>query len=78
MVVRDGVVGLIDFEAASVAPSEEQIATDHARLLATTAALTTPERALQAAHHSLGAEGITALLPYLQAAAIGHHACAAS
>ncbi len=71
VVVRDGVVGLIDFEAASVAPSEEQIATDHARLLATTAALTTPERALQAAHQSLGPDGITTLLPYLQAAAIG-------
>ena len=32
-------VGLIDFEAASVSPSSAEIATDHARLLATTAAI---------------------------------------
>jgi uncharacterized membrane protein YbhN (UPF0104 family)/tRNA A-37 threonylcarbamoyl transferase component Bud32 len=71
VVIRDGAVGLIDFEAGSVAPSSAEIATDHARLLATTAAIAGDERALRAAHASLGAEGIAALLPYLQSAAIG-------
>ncbi len=71
VVVHDDEIGLIDFEAANVSPSPDQIATDHARLLTTTALIAGPERALAASSRALGADGVTALLPYLQPAAIG-------
>ena len=71
VVVRDGAVGLIDFEAANVSPLAAEIATDHARLLATTAAIAGDERALRAARSVARCRGHHGALPYLQSAAIG-------
>ena len=67
--VVDGRVGFVDFGVAAVGPDEHQLGTDRAQLLVTTATLAGPERALAAAVAALGAEGVAALLPYLQTAA---------
>lgn len=69
----DGVPGLADFGGAVVAPSADQRMTDRAQLLAATAAAVGPDRALDAAVHALGADGVAALGPYLQSAAFGRH-----
>jgi glycosyltransferase 2 family protein len=66
-----GELGLIDFGAAKIAPRADQLMTDRAQLLVTTAAVAGSERALAAALESLGADGMTSLLPYLQSAALG-------
>ena len=66
----DGDVGLVDFAAATVSPSADQLQTDRAQLLATTAAVVGTDRAVHAALASLGAGGVAALLPYLQPAAL--------
>ncbi len=66
-----GGIGLIDFEAASVSPTENEIAIDRVQMLAATAAVAGADRALAAAHAALGDAGIAALLPYLQNAALG-------
>jgi glycosyltransferase 2 family protein len=71
IVVWDGVVGLIDFDGATVSPLPDQIATDHAQLLAATATIVGPDRALAAASASLGPDGLTAIVPYLQLPALG-------
>jgi uncharacterized membrane protein YbhN (UPF0104 family) len=63
----DGKAGLVDFDGATLAARHEQLATDRAQLLATTAVLAGPGRALAAANGALGEDGVTALLPYLQA-----------
>jgi uncharacterized membrane protein YbhN (UPF0104 family) len=65
-----GDVGLVDFGSATVAPTSAQLATDRVQLLLTTASLVGDERALHAANEALGAEGLAALLPYLQSAAL--------
>ena len=69
LVVRDGEVGLADFERGTLAPRAEQLLTDRAQLLAATAALAGAERAIRGAVGGLGREGLVALLPYLQPAA---------
>jgi uncharacterized membrane protein YbhN (UPF0104 family) len=63
-------VGLVDFAGAVVAPREDQLLTDRAQLLATTAVAAGQERAVGAALESLGPEGLAALAPYLQPAAL--------
>ena len=65
----EGDVGLVDF-AATVSPSDDQLQTDRAQLLAATAAVAGTDRGVRAALESLGAEGVAALLPYLQPAAL--------
>jgi uncharacterized membrane protein YbhN (UPF0104 family) len=68
--VVSGEVGLVDFGAATVAPTSAQLVTDRVQLLLTTASLVGDERALRAATDALGADGVAALLPYLQSAAL--------
>ena len=63
-------VGLVDFAGSVVAPREDQLLTDRAQLLATTASLAGQDRAVGAALESLGPEGLAALAPYLQPAAL--------
>lgn len=69
VVVIDGEVGFVDLAGATVAPDAARLATDRAQLLMTTACLAGGPRALDAAIGALGAEGVAALLPYLQSAA---------
>ena len=63
-------VALIDFVGATVAPSEDELQTDRVQLLVTTATVAGTDRAVRAAVESLGADGVSALLPYLQSAAL--------
>lgn len=63
-------VALVDFAGATVAPSEDQLQTDRVQLLVTTATAAGTDRAVRAAVESLGTDGVTALLPYLQSAAL--------
>jgi glycosyltransferase 2 family protein len=63
-------VGLVDLSGATVSPTRDQINTDCAQLLATTAVVAGTDRALRAAVDSLGKEGTAALLPYIQSAAL--------
>ena len=65
-----GELGLLDFGAATVAPTGLQLATDRAQLLLTTASLVGDERALGAAVDVLGVDGVTDLLPYIQSAVV--------
>ena len=68
-VVR-GSVGFVDFSRATAAPRPDQLMTDRAQLLVTSATLLTPAEALAAARDALGPQGLSALLPYLQVAAL--------
>jgi uncharacterized membrane protein YbhN (UPF0104 family) len=61
--------GLIDFGAATVAPSGAQVLADRAQLLSATACLVGIDRALAGALESIGTGGVIALVPYLQPAA---------
>jgi uncharacterized membrane protein YbhN (UPF0104 family) len=65
-----GHVGLVGLAQASVAPDERQLATDRAQLLMTTASLWGAEPAIAAAVDATGADGLAAVLPYLQSAAL--------
>lgn len=64
-------VGLVDFDRAALAAQPDQLLVDRAQLLAATAALAGGEQAVAAAARSLGGDGLGALLPYLQPAALG-------
>ena len=68
--IVDGDVGLVDFAAATVSPSDDHLETDRAQLLAATAAVVGTDRAVHAALESLGTGGVAALLPYLQPGAL--------
>ena len=61
---------LVDFAGATVAPSKDSSQTDRVQLLVTTATAAGTERAVAAAVESLGTDGVEALLPYLQSAAL--------
>ena len=69
LVLVDGEVGFVDFGGATVAPHESQLDVDRAQLLAATAVTVGADPAIAAAVEALGAEGVAALLPYLQEAA---------
>lgn len=71
VVLIDGQAGLVDFDAATIALRPEQLDADRTRMLVTTATIAGSERALQVAVESLGLDGVTSLLPYLQQAALG-------
>ncbi|GEK21074.1 lysylphosphatidylglycerol synthase transmembrane domain-containing protein [Cellulomonas xylanilytica] len=72
VVVRlDGSPALADFDAAGRASDERDVRTDQVRLLVCTALVVGPDRALAAAVHAIGADGLADLLPYLQPAALG-------
>ncbi len=62
----DGEPGLVDFGQATVTPTPDQLQSDSAQLLASTAAVVGGERAIEAAVDALGTDGVAALLPYLQ------------
>jgi len=68
--VVSGKVGFLELESATVASTDAQRATDRAQLLLTTASVAGEERAIQTAHDALGNDGLVALLPYLQVAAL--------
>ena len=61
---------LLDFGAATAAPTEDQLQGDRVQLLAATAAVAGSERAVATALDALGQDGVGALLPYLQSAAL--------
>ena len=64
-------VGLIELDQATIAPRPEDVLTDRAQLLATTAALAGVEPAVAAGLAALGTTGVAALLPYVQPAGFG-------
>ncbi len=63
-------VALVDFAGATVAPSRDQLETDRVQLLVTTATVAGTTRAVEAAVAALGTEGVAAVLPFLQSAAL--------
>jgi uncharacterized membrane protein YbhN (UPF0104 family) len=67
----DGEIGLADFGGATIAPRTDQVMTDRVQLLVTTATVGGTARAVDAAVSSLRSDGVGALLPYLQSAALG-------
>jgi uncharacterized membrane protein YbhN (UPF0104 family) len=69
-IMDDDDVGLVDLSGATVTPTRDQLNTDRAQLLATTAAAAGTDRALRAAVDSLGSDRTAELLPYLQSAAL--------
>jgi uncharacterized membrane protein YbhN (UPF0104 family) len=70
LAVVGGDAGLVDFDSATLSAATDQLATDRAQLLATTAVLAGPEAALTAACAALGRDGLETLLPYVQAGAL--------
>jgi uncharacterized membrane protein YbhN (UPF0104 family)/membrane-associated phospholipid phosphatase/tRNA A-37 threonylcarbamoyl transferase component Bud32 len=66
----DGGVWLTDFSTATASATSDRLDRDVADLLATTAVLVGPERAVAAARHALGADGLRASLPYVQTVVI--------
>ena len=64
-------VVLSGFEGATVAPTGDQRHSDLAQLLVTSALLVGVEEATAIAEDRLGAEGMAAVIPYLQIAALG-------
>jgi uncharacterized membrane protein YbhN (UPF0104 family) len=61
-----GHLGITDFRGATISPSLSQRHTDQAQALISTVALVGPETALQVANASLGSDGLSAVLPFLQ------------
>ncbi len=71
VIVRaDGTVALTEFEDAATVGSPDHIGTDDAQLLVCLAALAGAETAVASAHEALGKDGLAALLPFLQPAAL--------
>ncbi|WP_426571025.1 flippase-like domain-containing protein [Aquihabitans sp. McL0605] len=66
-----GRVALSGFEGATVSPTGDQRHSDLAQLLVTSALLVGIDEAVATARERLGAEGIEAVIPYLQIAALG-------
>lgn len=66
LIVRDGGYGLIDFRAASVAPSLVQRRVDSAQMFATTVMLAGTEAAIAGLIRHRDREAITELLPFIQ------------
>jgi uncharacterized membrane protein YbhN (UPF0104 family) len=63
-------VGFLELGGATVSPVSHQLEVDRVQLLATTAVLAGQERAFAAAIGAIGVEGVGAILPYLQEAAL--------
>ena len=66
----DGSALIGDFQAASASATPPALLADRARLLVTTALITGDDRWAPAALASLGADGLTDVLPYIQPAAL--------
>src|SRR5262249_18536887 len=67
----DDVPGLEDFGHGTLNPTLDQAMGDRARLLASLAAAAGQSASIDAAIGALGAEGVSAVLPYIQPAAMG-------
>ena len=63
---EDGTPWIIDFGFSELAARDEQLATDVAELLASTASIVGPERAVAAAMSTVGAEAVASAIPRLQ------------
>ncbi len=70
LLVRDGELGLVNFRGAAAGASDLQRRTDQVQALVTAALLAGPERAVRGALAALGADELTATLPYVQAATL--------
>jgi len=70
LALPDGTIALADLAESDLTASRDAVVTDRARLLATTATLVGHERAVAAAVAELTPEGMTEVLPYLQAAVL--------
>lgn len=68
---QDGSAVLADLGASVLAAGDLAKRSDDVRLLVTTAIIVGHDRAIAAAKASIGADGIAALLPYLQPAVLG-------
>jgi uncharacterized membrane protein YbhN (UPF0104 family) len=68
--VIGGELGVLGFRGAAVAPSAARRRADEAQALVTTALIAGQEAAVAAAHDALGAERLTAVLPFLQPAVL--------
>jgi uncharacterized membrane protein YbhN (UPF0104 family) len=64
------VVSFVDLASADGRPSSDALIVDQVSLLTTLASLSTPERSVAAAHRALSTDGLTALQPLLEAAAL--------
>ena len=71
--VVDGKTVLIEFGAATLGAPRTALDIDVAELLVSSTVLVGPDRALGAATHGIGAEGIAAALPFLERAALTPH-----
>ncbi len=69
-VLPDGTAALLDFAGARVAAPDSFVLADRAQLLVTTALVVGNDRAVAVAADALGAEGLAAVLPFLQAPAL--------
>jgi uncharacterized membrane protein YbhN (UPF0104 family) len=67
----DGVPGLVDLGHGSINPTVDEIMADRAQLLAAFAATAGKDASIAAAIRALGADGLTAVLPYIQPPALG-------
>jgi uncharacterized membrane protein YbhN (UPF0104 family) len=72
-VVGDGSARIGDFQAASASATPQALLSDRARLLVTTALITSGDRWAPAALEGLGADGLTEVLPYIQPAALSRY-----
>jgi tRNA A-37 threonylcarbamoyl transferase component Bud32 len=63
-------VSFVDLASADGRPSGDALIVDQVSLLTTLASLATPERSVSAAQRALGSNGLTALQPLLEAAAL--------
>ena len=70
LVLPDGSTAFVDFSQGSAGAPEERCLRDRVNLLASTAALVGDERALHAAMRAVGADGIEAVLPMMETAAL--------
>jgi uncharacterized membrane protein YbhN (UPF0104 family) len=70
LLVADDEVGIIDFRGATVAPTVTQRRTDEVQALATSTMMIGEEQAVGAALVALGADELTAMLPYVQRATL--------
>lgn len=67
----DDAPGFVDFGHGTLTPTLDQAMADRARLLASLAAAAGEKASIEAAIGALGAEGVSAVLPYIQPAAMG-------
>ena len=67
----DGVPGLVDLGHGSLSPTVDEIMHDRAQLLASIAATAGQDASIEAAIRALGTDGMTAVLSYIQPAALG-------